>query len=244
MDRMDTVQDGMSWRRSVCQAKRSVSLASSLVRTRLTCLAEDRQDDVDNTEDVQAGGFVQTVARLELLSSVNRSSSLLSTNVALSQSLALATSYLLISLTPTSNSGQSSLPSPENLRSSPKRHSTRRQSLSPDYHQPRQQTPTKSTGTPTKQRTPRKDTPKKKRLPRLQCRIVACTDYFSNKDARDKHETHTCRMRKASSPAVTMDTEFPVPSHSELNLDPLLCRYPDCLKEYKNEKSRKKHELD
>ena len=51
-------------------------------------------------------------------------------------------------------------------------------------------------------------------------------------------------MRKASSPAVTMDTEFPVPSHSELNLDPLLCRYPDCLKEYKNEKSRKKHELD
>jgi hypothetical protein len=138
----------------------------------------------------------------------------------------------------------SPLPTPEILRSSPKRRHARRQSPSPDYHQARLQTPTKSTGTPSKQHTPRKDTPKKKRQQRFQCRNAGCKDYFSSKDSRDKHETHNCRMRKGAASVVTMETVFSVPSHAELNLDPLLCHYPDCLKTYKNEKSRKKHELE
>ena len=53
---------GKSWRRSLCQAKRSVSRAS---KTRLTSLTEVRQAPHVNNEDVQAGSVVKDVSSLE-----------------------------------------------------------------------------------------------------------------------------------------------------------------------------------
>ena len=41
-----------------------------------------------------------------------------------------------------------------------------------------------------------------------------------------------------------MEKEFLVPPHSDLDLDPRQCRNPCCLKMYKNEGGRKKHETD
>ena len=39
---------------------------------------------------------------------------------------------------------------------------------------------------------------------------------------------------------LTMETEYIVPPHSSLGLDPLQCRV--CLKKYAHEKTRKRHE--
>ena len=50
-------------------------------------------------------------------------------------------------------------------------------------------------------------------------------------------------MREEISSVVTMESEFPVPSHLDLHLDTLQCRFPECLKMYKSEQSRKSHEL-
>ena len=136
------------------------------------------------------------------------------------------------------------IPPIESLRSSPPDHLKRRQSPSPARSNERLHTPTKSSPSPavSRQRTPRKDTPKKRKLPRFQCRNTGCSDFLSNSSTRAKHETQYCRMRPDTSPAVTMSNVFAVPPHAQLDLSPLQCRYPDCLKSYANENSRKKHE--
>ena len=91
---------------------------------------------------------------------------------------------------------------------------------------------------PKKVRTPRKDTPVKKRS-RLQCRVKGCRDYLSSVRARDRHEIEYCRFREGAGPGLSSET-FPVPPHFELHLDLLQCRI--CLKAFGNEKSRKRHE--
>ena len=45
-------------------------------------------------------------------------------------------------------------------------------------------------------------------------------------------------------PDVTMSEKFRVPSHEELNLPPTSCRKPACLKSFKSDAARKKHEMD
>ena len=41
-------------------------------------------------------------------------------------------------------------------------------------------------------------------------------------------------MREGITTSLALDSEFSVPTHSELNLDPLQFRFPDYLKIYKN----------
>ena len=128
--------------------------------------------------------------------------------------------------------------SPEHLRmSSTSSSRKRKQSPSPE----RPGTPTKGPGSSIPRvRTPRKDTPKK-RNKRLQCSNTGCHDYFANKDSKGKHEASRCKFRAAES-EVSMDNQFHVPSHQEMQLDPLQCRV--CQKLYKDEKSRVRHERD
>ena len=131
-----------------------------------------------------------------------------------------------------------SLPSPEKLRM-PSSTRKRKQSPSPERHV----TPTKEPGSSTPRiRTPRKDTPKKKSQ-RLQCRNRGrgCCDYFANIHSRDKHESMYCKFRNVDT-EVTMDSQFQVPSHLDLHLDPHQCRI--CQKIYCDEKSRIRHERD
>ena len=132
----------------------------------------------------------------------------------------------------------------EILRSSPPKHRKRRQSPSPDYHQARlQQTPTKTSAEDKpKEHTPRKDTPSKKRRGRLPCRNEGCNNLFVQPSTRDKHEKYSCKMRGES--VITMESEFLVPPHDQLQLDPCQCRNPQCLKMFANERGRKKHEID
>ena len=81
----------------------------------------------------------------------------------------------------------------------------RRQSPSPDSQGRRLLTPTKDDSTtPKKVRTPRKDTPVKKRT-RLQCRVKGCRDYLSSVRARDRHETEYCRFREGAGPGISSD---------------------------------------
>ena len=132
------------------------------------------------------------------------------------------------------------LASPELLRMSPTS-STRKRKQSPSPERPG--TPSKVPGSSTPRvRTPRKDTPKK-RSKRLQCsnRNRGCHDYFANKDSKVKHEANHCKFRSAEA-EVSMDNEFHIPSHLDLQLDPLQCRA--CQKLYKDEKSRIRHERD
>ena len=139
----------------------------------------------------------------------------------------------------------SPLPPCEILRMSPSPPShKRRQSPSPDSQQQRCHTPLKqkSPGTPPRGHTPRKDTPVKKKLQRFQCRNSGCRVYLVNVKSREKHETRTCKFRTGTEQELTIETEFNVPSHLDLSLDPLQCRV--CLKKYGHERARKKHEQD
>ena len=98
--------------------------------------------------------------------------------------------------------------------------------------------------TGSKGHTPRKDTPKKSKNQRLQCSNQGCRVWFTSARARQRHETHSC----SSLPHLELDisseneTEYFVPSHADLGLDPLCCRFPGCSRRYKEEKSRKRHE--
>ena len=131
----------------------------------------------------------------------------------------------------------------ELLRTSPPSQK-RRQSPSPDPQDRRLLTPRKQTPSRTKSRghTPRKDTPVKRKIERFQCRNSGCRDYLANVKSRAKHETQYCRFRQVTTSEVSMETEYSVPSHSDLQLDPLQCR--TCLKKYAHERARKKHEQD
>ena len=130
---------------------------------------------------------------------------------------------------------------PEQLRMSPPSNK-RRQSPSPDSQEQRCLTPRKQSPpeTPRRARTPRKDTPVKRKDQRLQCRNSGCRDYFLTIKSREKHESTYCKFRTNADPELTMETEYAVPSHLNLGLDPLQCRV--CLKKYAHERSRKKHE--
>ena len=137
------------------------------------------------------------------------------------------------------------LPNIEILRTSPQKPRKRKQSASPDYHQSSHKTPTKNTPVREKSKghTPRKDTPTKKRI-KYQCRNAGCSDFLANLKSRDRHESTYCRFRSDIEAAVSMENQFPVPDHNQLNLDSCQCRHPSCLKIYKTEGARKKHEME
>ena len=98
--------------------------------------------------------------------------------------------------------------------------------------------------TSSKGHTPRKDTPKKNKNQRLQCRNQGCRVWFTSTFARQRHETQSCSSlpHLLSDISFENDTEYLVPSHDDLGLDPLTCRFPGCSKVYNQEKSRKRHE--
>ena len=116
---------------------------------------------------------------------------------------------------------------PEILRTSPRR----RASVSP-------KTPirNKSRG-----HTPRKDTPRK--IQKVQCRNTGCRDWFTSDRARERHEKQACRFLPDQA-TVQLEVECPVPSHVDLQLSPLQCRFPGCEKQYVREEHRKRHEMD
>ena len=122
----------------------------------------------------------------------------------------------------------------EFLRSSPKR----RQSVSPE----RIGTPSNNGPKERKQRTPRKDTPKKRKKPIFRCRNTGCSVILACSKSRDRHEKQSCPHGHVLDPVTSTSPQFAVPSHSELNVDPLVCRFPNCSKQYKNVHARKKHE--
>ena len=127
------------------------------------------------------------------------------------------------------------------MSSPPPSKQRRHQSPSPESQGRRLLTPTKVDKTPsTKKRTPRKDTPVKKRT-RVQCRVRGCRDYLASVRARDRHEKEYCRFREGAGSGLSADT-FPVSSHADLQIDTLQCRV--CLKAFQNEKARKRHERD
>ena len=124
----------------------------------------------------------------------------------------------------------SSLEDFEVLRSSPPHHHKRRQCESPPSSHV---TPTKNTlgKQRSKGHTPRKDTPKKTKRQRFQCRNLGCKDFLASTAIRDRHEDRYCRRRPGVQPEVSMSTEFDVPSHAQLDLDPLQCRIRKSLNE-------------
>ena len=89
-----------------------------------------------------------------------------------------------------------------------------------------------------RERTPRKDTPVKKKA-RFKCRNNGCNDFLGSSRARICHETKYC-LFKLESKAKLSAKSYPVPSHAELHLDVQQCRI--CLSRYGNEKARKRHE--
>ena len=139
---------------------------------------------------------------------------------------------------------------PELLRSSPTRARPLRPSPSPPSTRPsRSSPPTRSpSATPislvrnrSKGHTPRKETPRKKS--RVQCRNKGCRDWFTSDDSRVRHETYRCKTLPEHI-HVTLEGETPVPSHEDLQISPLQCRYPGCQKQYGQEAHRRRHELD
>ena len=135
---------------------------------------------------------------------------------------------------------------PEILRSSP----TRNRSLrpSPPCIRPSRSSPIRSASASpnklvrnrSKGHTPRKDTPRKKS--RLQCRNKGCRDWFTSDDSRVRHENHRCKTLPEHS--NSLEGETPVPSHADLGISPLQCRFPGCHKQYGQEAHRRRHELD
>ena len=93
-----------------------------------------------------------------------------------------------------------------------------------------------------KSRTPRKDTPKKFKKKRIQCRNTGCNDCFVSQKTRDKHESERCKYMPRS--AGVGLSSFEVPSHSKLNLDETSCRFPGCSRVFGHKGSRKRHETD
>ena len=142
----------------------------------------------------------------------------------------------------TGKPSQEELPEPEIMRMPSSTRRKRQESPSPERLYERVVTPTKNVdqSSPVRIRTPRKDTPKKK-IPRLQCRNAGCRVYLTNKGSRDKHESRVCKFRNVES-EVSMETEYPVPSHDDLHLDPKQCRV--CMQLYSNDRARKKHEME
>jgi len=131
------------------------------------------------------------------------------------------------------------LPEPEIMRMDSSSSKKRRQSPSPVRE--RVLTPTKQTpSSPVRGHTPRKSTPKK-RAPRLACRNHGCRVNLTSAKGRVKHETDHCKYRDEGAD-VSMETEYNVPTHEELVLDPNQCRV--CEKKFGSEQSRKRHERD
>ena len=101
-----------------------------------------------------------------------------------------------------------------------------------------------SPGTPTRSKskghTPRKDTPKKSRDQRLQCRNLGCRVWFTAPSSRNRHEAQSCSMLPGTDDRS--EKEYLIPTHADLNLDPLCCRSPGCLKKFSNERNRRRHE--
>ena len=121
----------------------------------------------------------------------------------------------------------SSSSSPEILRSSPSRH---RKPPSPD-------TPVRAGS---RGHTPRKDTPKKNK--KLQCTNVGCRVWFTSERSRTRHESVYCSFSTDNNDNTTGEPGYMVPSHIDLQLSPLQCRFPGCSKKYNQEASRRRHE--
>jgi hypothetical protein len=94
-----------------------------------------------------------------------------------------------------------------------------------------------------KSRTPRKDTPKKVKKKRIQCRNAGCYDCFVSNQTRVKHESSRCKYRLKSSPDAKGHS-FEIPSHHKLNLDETFCRFQGCNRVFAQKVSRKRHETD
>ena len=82
------------------------------------------------------------------------------------------------------------------------------------------------------------------RRKRLVCRRQGCKEAFAHPSSRERHERDRCPVLQSTSDRALLQTEYLVPSHNDLQLDPLLCRFPGCLKPYSQISHRRRHEQD